>query len=179
MKIYVAVALFLVLLTFGYWFYEDNRQINQLKAGEVLPIDAKTTVRESQLVHLTHGEHQVEQTGISIGDVYGTQEAMYFGIWYNRWNAFHQEDKQWDRTDHVVNYYVTAKDEQGNLYQGETLSYSKGTFEIFQYVKLQGVHDIASIEELEFIFYPKKSTETARELKPSATPLFSTGVKIR
>lgn len=176
-RVRIAIIGFILVLTVVFFFYVENKTINQLKNGQLYPMVEEP---KNHPLPLTISSAKVPDTGLNITKLYTLQDqqSLYFGMWYGQEDSFlNGDDDRWKREDGVVQFLVKVVDSNGSTYNGKTVGKQEGTFSTFQYVQFDDYKLDEDSEELEVYFYPLKEGENGEE--PSQTPTAQVNVELR
>ena len=144
------LILFFVIPPLAHMFKEKNERIFELKSGEAAPIlwslGADGTYEESgaKIIKLKVKNKDENLSGkkLNLTDFYYIPKTneVFFGIWYSHWNKYAKQDG--------TNFIVTAKNKDGEKFDGVHGAFATGTFDIFEYHTFKQVEDISDIKQL-------------------------------
>ncbi|MCA0969730.1 hypothetical protein LCM20_03865 [Halobacillus litoralis] len=190
----------IVVLAIVVFLFIDNRVYNQLVNDQRFPVEEELERRPGSI---TPDSQPVASTGIELSELYfwryevPAEEAdedleedqiqladegnLYLGFWYPKGNDLLASGKdEWQTEEGAVQFLVKAVDEEGTTYNGTTTGKVDGTFNAFQYVKIEDFSLIEVEEEEEPVerdlvlsFYPISESGD-----PVEEPLFEQSVTL-
>lgn len=153
--IVISLVLLFVVPALVQFFYEKNARVFELKSEEVAPIlwneemseeyddlkiiklkaKSKDETLSNNKINLTNNFYYIPKTN-----------EVFYGIWYSHWNDYAKQDGN--------NFIITAKNKDGDKFDGIYGITSAGTFDIFEYHSINKVKKVSDINRLTLQLHP-------------------------